>query len=231
MDRPILFSGEMVRAILEGRKTQTRRVVKTLVNTVDGTEYCFHLTKDGMWEVGFDYQNGMGDFLRYMKCPYGQIGDRLWVRETFHQHYSGGVLGGRPCYRADNDCLNPSNIIPWKHSIFMPRWASRITLEIVNVRVERLQDISENDASKEGCNLEWYANNAGSANLWPCPTCGGNQVYPTAYPPDYGVIEVDCDDCNTSKKMFKHLWESINNKTYPWDSNPWVWVVEFKVVS
>jgi hypothetical protein len=193
--RLILFSGEMVGAILDGRKTQTRRIVKNLVNTVVGTDYCFHETKDGKWEVGFDYvpETGAGCFLRYINCPYGRPGDRLWVRETFHQHYSGGVLGGRPCYKADAHCKD--TVIGWKPSIFMPRWASRILLEVVSVRVERVQDISLADINAEGT-------------------------------PD--TLDPQKRPFGSRHEQFQRLWDSINEKKHPWESNPWVWVVEFK---
>lgn len=153
-DRPILFSGQMVRAILEGRKTQTRRIVKPQPRVLN----------NGMWyvpfknEINWIFNYILGDkVMAYAKFPYGKVGDRLWVRETFHE-YSHGIL-----YRADMpmrwDAENTEHgeavtlkaeDYKWKPSIFMPRWASRITLEITGVRVERLNDISEEDAIAEG---------------------------------------------------------------------------------
>lgn len=125
-ERPIIFSGEMVRAILDGRKTQTRRAVKM---------------RDGAQEYS------VYDFRRDC-CPYGQPGDHLWVRETWLEWTEGGCK--ETCmYKADDD-PRAQNFGPWKSSLFMPRWASRITLEITKVRVERLQDISEEDAKAEG---------------------------------------------------------------------------------
>lgn len=126
-ERPIIFSGPMVRAILEGRKTQTRRVVKD--DTMLAWLNCDNVVKP------------INDHVAHLGCPYGQPGDRLWVRETFCPDYD------PPIYKADEDQAK----IAWKPSIHMPRWASRITLEITAVRVERLQDISDADALAEGC--------------------------------------------------------------------------------
>lgn len=146
-ERPILFSGEMVRAILEGRKTQTRRVVKPQPEQRD----------DG-WHVatkprsGYSSESTMCSLLP-MYCPYGKPGDRLWVRETWQKEVVGGVE--YVWYRADcdQDQLDAYTGV-WRPSIFMPRAASRITLEIVRICVERLQDISTADIEVEGtpCN-------------------------------------------------------------------------------
>jgi len=166
-ERPILFSTEMVKAILDGRKTMTRRVVK--------------------------------DPYKYITIPrpspYGRVGDRLWVRETF-------VIDadGMPDYRADCD----SGVIAWRPSIFMPRKLSRITLEITSVRVERLQEITEEDAIKEG---------AGPGHILCSPTIFNPE---TETPKDY-------------RTGFSYLWDAINRKTYPWESNPWVWVISFRL--
>lgn len=133
-ERPILFSAPMVRALLDGRKTQTRRVVKPQP-TATREEAIRTYGKGGTFilEAGF-----FG-----VRCPYGQLGDRLWVRETW------GACAGSPVYRADDNATCPDGG-RWKPSIHMPRWASRITLEVTGVRVERLQDISEEDAIAEG---------------------------------------------------------------------------------
>lgn len=146
--RPILFSGTMVRAILDGRKTQTRRVVKgapVYVTPFIGRD------NQPTHEFGLHYTHERV-INKHVHCPYGQPGDRLWVRETW------GVVcgaGRRTVYRADGDPMQafyPGESIPmkWTPSIHMPRWASRLTLEVVNVRVERLQAISEADARAEG---------------------------------------------------------------------------------
>ena len=139
-ERPIIFKGEMVKAILDGRKTQTRRVVK---NVEDLTVFF----RDDKFGCPF-------------KCPYGKPGDRLWVRETWADVNTSE--GPAICYRADGDVQ-----IIWRSSIYMPRWASRITLKILDIRVERLQDISEKDAIAEGIQPSDYAKpKAAFMRLW-----------------------------------------------------------------
>ena len=185
-ERPILFSAPMVRALLAGTKTQTRRVVKPL----KGEE----IDPAGI------YDQHPGD-LELARCPYGQPGDRLWVREAyFGNHY---LHPNEPAderelhYRADGYEDFEGERITWRPSIHMPRWASRITLEIVSVRVERLHEISEEDAKAEG--VEHYK---------PEHTVG--------LPP-----------CSAHRYAFEDLWRSINGHE-SWSANPWVWVVEFK---
>ena len=152
-ERPILFSTDMVRAIIDGRKTQTRRVVKRVGNDEGfvlqdyGSGWWPYRSIDG--ESGL-YQGKDGyDLESPINCPYGLPGDRLWVRETWapHPDYSNHAVY-RADYGVEFDCER------WRPSIHMPRWASRILLEIVRVRVERLQDISEADAIAEGCPIE-----------------------------------------------------------------------------
>ena len=130
-ERPILMNTENVKAILADRKSQTRRVIKPQPELrVSDEQYKANMTK-----------------LIYL-CPYGQVGDRLWVRETFCEHTTGGVI-----YRADEKPLEGIySYHTWRPSIHMPRWASRITLEITEVRVERVQEITEEDAKTEGVN-------------------------------------------------------------------------------
>jgi len=188
-ERPIIFSGPMVRAILDGRKTQTRRAVKS--SGIWSVE-----DRDGSRWPG--YENNYGEW-QWMACPYGQPGDRLWVRECWGlrdtQPKDGperAVIG----YRADGETAAPNGRYQlWRPSIHMPRWASRITLEITGVRVERVQDISEEDARAEGVS----------------ETC--------VLPGDRGSFI----------PSFGMLWEQINAKRgYGWDVNPWVWVIEFR---
>lgn len=178
-ERPILFSAPMVRAILEGRKTQTRRVIKD----------CYLLGGPPTDEL-------------LKLCPYGQRGDRLWVREAFHicPHHEDYF------YRADDENLpiKCKAHTKWRPSIHMPRAASRTLLEITGLRVERLQDISQADAIAEGV----YAFNSQSKGL------EGKPYYRSLFPPN---------------KLFKQLWDSINGED-SWDANPWVWVIEFKKV-
>lgn len=188
-ERPILFSGPMVRAILEGRKTQTRRVMKTPPDTFEDAASVLSA------------------------CPFGKAGDRLWVRETWAEvprvtdngpkHKTKGD-GTGATWRADWQG-NPSGF-KWRPSIHMPRWASRITLEITGVRVERLQVISKADAMKEG--LE-----------------GRDWLGPAQFTDDKGRT-VHGDPVS----VFRELWESINGPD-SWSLNPWVWVIEFKTVT
>jgi hypothetical protein len=225
-ERPILFNTEMVNAILEGRKTQTRRIVKPQPKVFYGLVKKLNNLYLQCARIFRDNRPGI-------KSPYGIIGDRLWVRETWRKItlYDGYTepFEKHIAYKATCNGEIVNNF-KWKPSIFMPRSISRITLEITDVRVERIQDISEKDASAEGCNLEWYRDNAGCEDVWPCPKCQGFQVH-GALGENLGVIEVDCTDCDTSKKMFKHLWDSINyHKGFGWDVNPFVWVIEFKKI-
>jgi hypothetical protein len=208
-ERPILFSAPMVRAILAGTKTQTRRVVKPRKDP----DFGCHMAP---CEIA-------GDEHKARLCPYGQPGDRLWVRESFiHEPadycWEASVsIPSRPAstvYRADADDPNGGR---WSPSIHMPRWASRITLEVTGVRVERLQDISEVDAIAEGIERGagfpgWYRGPlAGdSASL---QQAGRDFKIPTAFP----------------HLAYRALWESINGPG-SWDANPWVWVVEFRRV-
>jgi len=161
-ERPILFSAQMVRAILQGRKTQTRRIVKGLPYAPLAFAEFTAADPSGFW--GFGHANNP---IHCIHCPYGETGDRLWVRET-HCKYGGGFI-----YRADYGNLTPiSDGVggPWKPSIHMPRVASRIALEITGVRVERLDDISEADAIAEGCQCAGVpaslTNRGAFAKLW-----------------------------------------------------------------
>lgn len=212
-ERPILFSGAMVRALLDGTKTQTRRVVK---HQPSGSEIFAPNEFCDMWYFRDAYyacpENDIG---RYVKCPYGKQGDRLWVRETF---FSNSFDYPKPTehakehlyYRADGlpDFEGEEKYIRWVPSIHMPRWASRITLEIVSVRVERLQEISEEDAIAEGIR---FADGYYIGCLHPIK--GTPKVFPTA-------VDAFCS-----------IWDSINaERGYPWESNPFVWVLEFRRV-
>ena len=223
-ERPILFSTDMVQAISEGRKTQTRRVVrrpdifsdKAWFNSIphNTTETSY---KIAYLKVPYDELKDISGYR--IICPYGQVGDRLWVKETF-KHYANKWDGTewKSCitYKAGNVTLydswdknepprekwwNKSTILDqWQPSIFMPRWASRITLEITDIRVERLQDITEEDAKAEGMNkaIGWM----------------------------FGFVSPETD--NRLREIFRCLWNKINGKKHSWESNPFVWVIEFK---
>jgi len=200
-ERPILFSGPMVRAILEGRKTQTRRVVKCNPHKM---AYIGIDLKDmkPTWAAWNEKQWNEGGS-QTAKCPYGQPGDRLWVRETF----SAGIDNGEHSvlYKADSVTGGGSEMVfaKWKPSIHMPRWASRILLEIVSVRVERLRCISPEDVVAEGIKDSWQ--NGALAEYYQCQR--GD------------ILKAD----------FAKLWKSINGPV-SWEMDPWVWVVEFKML-
>jgi len=192
---PILFSGSMVRAILEGRKTQTRRVVRMISRK--GCPWCeekepYEWIETGNELAGYDYRQPCRCIIE--NCPYGQPGDRLWVRETW---WRPDGRSKRIVYRADY--ANPGT--GWRSPIHMPRWASRITLEITGIRVQRVQEISEEDAKAEGCSKEAVGAEARAL--------GGMHF--------------------TARKQFAELWDSINAKRgFGWGLNPFVWVLSFR---
>ncbi|HHI1671682.1 TPA: hypothetical protein ACP4X1_000781 [Klebsiella quasipneumoniae] len=203
-ERGLIFNGEMVRAILDGRKTQTRRTVKPQPD------------EDGLAKV----TNGpwVDTSERNYRCPFGAAGDRIWVRETFCP-VDDTQYGGEKWvdYRATpkfeeshpagwDSAPNDAEALKWRPSIHMPRWASRILLEITDVRVERLNAISEEDATAEGV-----------------PPAGS--LLPN-YP---GTFLTPKGDFATAKVAFQRLWESIYGAEN-WQANPWVWVIEFKRV-
>ena len=197
-ERPILFSGAMVRSLLAGSKTQTRRAVKLQVQHDDSWVGGWKIVHKRVTQalLTFNQLGGKPLGSDAAICPYGQPGDRLWVRETFCD-----LDDGEFEYRADGEC--DPNVVPrWTPSIHMPRAASRILLEIVSVRVERLQDISEKDARAEGVTIE-------DRHL--AGYCAGQFLPP-------------------SIRAYRDLWDSINGAG-SWDANPWVWVVEFKRVA
>lgn len=193
-EKPILFSGPMIRALLDGRKTQTRRVIKN----PQGAYPC-HYSRTG-WSVR--HEDGDACTCKPITNPYGEAGDRLWVRETFYcddYRYPDAPhdeLLELIEYRASHECTNWEAGCPcnhdrgrssWRPSIHMPRWASRITLEITEVRVERLQSISDAEKLAEGA---------------------------------------------TDEVPFGTVWRKINTKPgIRWDDNPWVWAISFKVVN
>lgn len=230
-ERPILFSGAMVRALLAGSKTQTRRVVKGLEYDADmlGGVYMFNPPKGMGSDTAFAYcKNPAASTLLLATCPYGQPGERLWVRETIYAHPAfssagakAGLCGGlftaegENCafrgYVADGGYTKPFKQIP---AIHMPRAASRLLLEITAVRCERLQNISEADAVAEGIEPVF------------CPTL----TVPAKKWKNYqGRAYCDGMNLNHATESYQTLWASINGPD-SWAANPWVWVVEFKVV-
>lgn len=199
-ERPILFITEMVRAILDGRKTQTRRVMKKVSRMEDADWSKNHKVKD-WWPCNIVRSMvHIEDMLKdqsMSRClnPYGEPGDRLWVREAWLRDiYDHSIQ-----YRASH----PSPMgAKWKPSIHMPREHCRITLEITDVKVERLQEICNLDIWREG-------------------------ILPTPKAP--GVSHEECREADF--QCFKESWDSINDKKHPWESNPWVWVIAFRRMS
>ncbi|MDR6728950.1 hypothetical protein [Delftia lacustris] len=204
-ERPILFSAPMVRALLAGTKTQTRRVVKP---QPDSTHSGYPYWNIGGYRASWCRSAEDGGPLvptNPLLCPYGQPGDRLWVRETFG-HFERNENFKPGCdvfYRADGDCLE---LEPWRPSIHIPRWASRILLEITSVRIERLQDISHEDARAEG--LECMAG---------APECGYRNY----------LDKTSQDWTLSPRESFQSLWESINGPA-SWSANPWVWPLDLR---
>lgn len=247
-ERPILFSAPMVRALLDGRKTQTRRLAKGVPPKPEANchknhtqkhpepyldAYCSgklsewnprKMSQEWCWWQVDDRQ-----CLPTFKAPCAP-GDVLWVRETWQTHCDKDGITPRDLPH-DTDVQYPATYDHWvsrkRPGIHMPRWASRISLRVTDVRIERLQDISEEDAKAEGCDLEWYRDEAGSGEIWPCSKCKGWQVH-GALGANYGVTEVDCRSCDTAAGMFCELWKSINGEV-SWAENPWVWAISFSV--
>jgi hypothetical protein len=196
-ERPIIFNREMVRAVMEGRKVQTRRAVKFPLRDKDlGCELSGN-------ELAGEVSGG-----NYRNCPFGAVGDRLWVRETFsvvpRTAYAASE-GVQQVIRPDDNhdaaifrsgWEHSSVGIRWRPSIHMPRWASRITLEITGVRVERLTALSDDDARNEGCPAQ---------------------------------LPHNPEDQHQARTWFRGLWSEIYGEE-SWQANPWVWVIEFKRV-
>lgn len=264
-ERPILFNADMVNAILAGRKTQTRRIVKPQPpETHSFGGYVIEASsRKNKGKFKWGIKKGEYHFADsiYVRCPYGQPGERLWVREAwgvvshafdengdrqqwepdrpatpvYEMPFGKGYYHGHVIYAADggfewagDDDGGGEPRSAWKPSIHMPRIASRILLEIVSVRVERLLSISDEDAIAEGCYTnDEYSDMAGDADVWPCQICDGYQVH--EHGSLSGASEVDCTNCDSPKKRFNQLWQSINGFD-SWGDNSWVWVVEFKVV-
>lgn len=220
--RPILFSAPMIRALIDGRKTQTRRIAK-FVPLRDGDNLSFSGVGPmeigaRMWALGSPTRTSWEERTRRIFCPYGQPGDLLWVRETWQVR---GFAFGKPIretriaapsafhYRATDDGAWKPYWGKWRPSIFMPRWASRLTLEITEVRVQRLADqISSHDAIDEGL-----------TRIIADDDFGGRWGVETLPPEQWHV---------NPARAFAALWDSING-TGSFDGNPWVWALTFKV--
>lgn len=196
-----MFQAPMVRAILDGTKSQTRRPVKPQPEAVGLGPHCevrpyvpgspyplaYYQKRAGVWNS------------RPLACIYGKVGDRLWVKESFKLRPGADI-----CYRTS---ANPDEPGPWKPARYMPKTASRITLEITNIRVERLQAITPRDIMAEGVVLRPHHDKY----LGQCPVSAfDNKLY------------VDL------RTLWHSVWQGINGKTFPWDSDPFVWVLEFR---
>jgi hypothetical protein len=209
-ERPILFSAPMVRAILDGRKTQTRRVVKPQPSPELLQEYAQIRVMRGSTRTDAQMLTDC------VPCPFGLPGNRLWVRETTAEGWTYGGGNAVVWYRADGqarfkerpdivcDYAPPPDNLRWRPSIHMPRWASRITLEITDVRVQRLQEISDEDALAEGLRSD------GSLGAQCSVELPGHRTHH-----------------DSPKECFRLLWESIHGPG-SWDVNPFVWVIVFR---
>lgn len=216
-ERPILFKGEMVRAILKGCKTQTRRILKWQPLDV------LPMNIPDAW-ITLDTREPEPHG-KHIKCRLGKVGDRLWVRETYNpglRPLESRANGYRGCvYRADDFTALYSG--GWTPSIFMPRRHSRITLEITGVRCERLQNITEADAIAEGIELDKFA----SDGYWK------NYEFTTAHPRRNEITTAEKHRIVGYKSpvdSYASLWRSINGAD-SWDANPFVWVIEFRKVT
>lgn len=207
-ERPIIMGSESIKGILEGRKTHTRRVIvpqpdASVVGLVPRVSYAGNVLWGNLLGTGKYVE------LNDRRCPYGQAGDRLWVKEVWALDVPGCPNG--LSYNADHIDPRgdgPANPMKWRFPLFMPRWASRITLKITSVEAERLQDIAEEDAIAEG--LYPWTSNEGKVH--------------------YGINRADVWELDP-RLTYKRLWNSLNAKRgYPWASNPWVWDIGFERV-
>lgn len=239
MTKPILFNTEMVRAILEGRKTATRRVVK---GQKDGWELLTLKSNDVMVKVRVNAKEYKEKYVRLsglwatfvwdgipglpmVKAPC-EPGDYLWVRETWRKDV------GRYMYRAnysDNEKFYRAGeevSVKWRPSIHMPKEAARLFLRVTGVRMERLQDITEEGALAEGVPNEWPM-----APVY-CPYCKGEGLVGAVHPVSLSYMDVDCPQCAKATSRFANLWNSTikpaDRPLYGWEANPWVWVIQFE---
>ena len=240
-ERPILFNGTMVRAILSGAKTITRRPVVPMAGRQRQWLTPAQLTQsprltmcrlsdaDG-GDLGAQMEHPKGGPLGWVRCPLGAPGDRLWVRETWcpGDYWTSGVVHDPPediRYAADNGAISYATGRPlridtsdwsdpkrWRPSIHMPRWASRLSLDVVSVGVERLHDIDDEGATREG--IQWWSKDGALRKYAPADDEGDGPMWPWR-------------DCPRSpREAFERLWTEVYGPG-AWDTNPWVWRVEF----
>lgn len=214
-ERPILFSAPMVRAILAGTKVQTRRVMVPQPAHLQRHEWRGKLVYEGEHRLwcwrGHTFENLWDEYIREpdrleLSCmsPYGVVGDRLWLKETIRR------VNGRAVFAADG-APTVIDTWPWKRdvltAIHTPRGASRITLEVTEVRVQRLQEISEDDARAEGVTGPHYGRWTDSEG---------------------GLVPPASEPARPWAHSFAVAWQAINGKRAPWSSNPWVWAISFR---
>lgn len=244
-EKPISFSAPMVRAIIDGRKTQTRRVITVpWAKKRKTTPYSPYFEEsDGK----LLFQDEFGDWLDFEKkwqCPYGSKGTKLWIREEWrtikdqdHLKPSNCCIASTIQYRSDmstqipGDTTKDEDFGKWRRSRFIPKSFSRLQqLLVKDVRVERVQDITEEDAKAEGVESLDSERTIEEADYSICERCGGTGLY-NDVGPSLGVIpDCDCPDCDTHLKRFQNLWDIINSRRpgCSWKDSPWVWVVEFE---
>ncbi|MDX7989188.1 hypothetical protein FE392_18045 [Xenorhabdus sp. 12] len=221
-ERPIIFNGDMVRAILSGRKTQTRRPIpdwqlpKHYPDNEHSNKWMAIAQRHpryGFAVFGETEELCAKELEEAISCPCGNKLEHLWVRETFQFGLcTKSTLAYRATHKSEDLEDGWREPVKWRPSIHMPRWASRITLEITNVRVERLKDISEQDAISEGMQFTDYGKNHFNQQR------NGWSWQETTHH----------DEClSTARFAFGNLWES-NYGEYSWDANPWVWVIDFR---
>ncbi|HDH1524126.1 TPA: hypothetical protein PIU61_004754 [Klebsiella quasipneumoniae subsp. similipneumoniae] len=251
-ERGMIFNSEMVRAIVSGRKTQTRRIMKvqpsedfTPMNMALETDYKARwytpgvVDKDGYLQPASKKVFGVSNENEGYSCPFGAVGDRIWVRETFQGPLFDYDLMDSYCkdptpFEKPEFCVYKADGVPapefydaddelhccWRPSIHMPRWASRILLEITDVRVERLNAISEEDAQREGVHTEVWDQTVVARNY--AARDEFFQFWSEGMP---HYVEMN----QLYRSSFRSLWESIYGAEN-WLANPWVWVIEFKRV-
>lgn len=228
-ERGMIFNGEMVRAILDGRKTQTRRIMAP--QPADDIERGIFPNPEVIgWKSSRRHKHG-GTTAHF--CPYGKPGDRIWVREAFRVH-SRATDVATLVYKASERnswteqthrvpvavCNKPATPEKWTPSLHMPRWASRILLEITDVRVERLNTISEEDAQREGVHTE----------VWDQTVVARNYAVSDEFFQFWSEDMPHHVEMNQLyRSSFRSLWESIYGEE-SWKANGWVWVISFKRV-
>lgn len=210
-ERLILFNGLSVKAILAGRKSMTRRVIKPQPNPIEPNRWFDRQGPENYWVSWDERQPAPPSKQVWIKSPYGRPGDRLWVRETWSCERWENIDGGEGwrretlLYRADGEHDGP-----WSPSIFMPKWATRIWLRMTDIRVGRVQDITSTDCEHEGISGVTLAS----------PVRG--QPY-GEYRNGDGIVYPE------PRAAFHALWDFLNAKRgYGWEENPWVWAIGFE---